>query len=350
MNHLTSWSDLPDSAWASCLARARRHRAERAWGDAARGKAIGLVFLNPSLRTRASMELAAHHLGATPFVLTPGQGAWGLEWRDGVPMDGAAAEHVREAVGVLSRYADALGVRTFATLADYDADHADAAFRAIVDAATVPVVNLESARWHPCQALADAATLDDRFGGQARGKKLVLSWAPHPKALPQAVPNSALLMAARLGMEVVVARPDGFALAPDVMALARTAAARAGGSVSESADRDVAFMGADVVYAKAWSGALVYDDPPREAAQRAGHADGWRVTASAMRHTNRAALMHCLPVRRGVVVDAEVLDGPDALHLLQAEYRLHAQKAILEWVWELGDADRGARNAGGAGA
>ena len=343
MNHLTDWSDLPDAVWDACLRRALWHRQHPTWTQAAAGKALGLIFFNPSLRTRASMDLAAAHLGAHPVTLTPGSGMWGLETRDGVVMDGDAAEHVREAFGVLSRYVDALGVRTFATLTDHAGDQEDRAFRATVDASTVPVVNLESARWHPCQALADAAAVTETLG-DPRGQKLVLQWAPHPKPLPRAVPNSALLMAARLGMEVVVARPPGFGLDDDVLALARRTAARTGGSVTESEDRVGALAGARVVYAKAWAGRAVYDDPAAEARQRAAHAD-WTVTADAMSRTNRAAFMHCLPVRRGVVVDGDVLDGDRAAHLLQAEYRLHAQKAILEWVWDLLPAD--ARPAGG---
>jgi len=334
MRSLTSWSDLDDAVWQACLRRALYHRQSREWTDAAHGKALALLFMNPSLRTRASMELAAQHLGAAPVVLTPGQGTWGLAWDD-APMADAAAEHVREAVPVLGSYADALGVRTFASLTDYEADHADAALKAVVDASPVPVVNLESARWHPCQALADAAALTETLG-DPRGKKLVLSWAPHPKALPQAVPNSALLMAARLGMEVVVARPEGFGLASDVMDLAHDAARLAGGSVTESSDQALAFDGAHAVYAKAWGADLVYDDPDREAEVRAQHTD-WRVTYDLMRRTDRGHFMHCLPVRRGVVADAEVLEDERAIHLLQAEYRLHAQKAILEWVWDLLD-------------
>jgi len=287
------------------------------------------------------MELAAVHLGAFPTVLTPGQGTWNLEWRDGVRMDADKAEHVREAIGVLSRYVDALGVRTFASLTDRDADLADAAFHAVVAASDVPVINLESARWHPCQALADAAALREQFGGETQGRKFVLSWAPHPSPLPRAVPNSALLMAARMGMEVVVARPDGFALDADVQALAAETADRFGGSVTETDDQADAMAGAHAVYAKAWAGSAVYDDRPTEAARRTA-LDAWRVTEEAMAATDDGVFMHCLPVRRGVVVDGAVLDGlprssggPRALHLLQAEYRLHAQKAILEWVWDL---------------
>ena len=347
MNHLTSWTDLDDATWRACLDRALWHRQNRAWSQSAAAKALGLVFFNPSLRTRASMDLAAAHLGAHAVTLTPGNGTWGLETRDGVTMDGLAAEHVKEAFGVLSRYVDALGVRTFATLTDPEADAEDRAFRAVVDASTVPVVNLESARWHPCQELGDAATITDHLGGDVRGKKLVLHWAPHPKPLPRAVPNSALLMAARLGMEVIVARPDGFGLDADVLDLARDAARRSGGSVTESGDRVGALSGASIVYAKAWAGSGVYGSPDHEAQQRASHADTWRLSADDLVQTDRAAFMHCLPVRRGVVVDGDVLDGDRAIHLLQAEYRLHAQKAILEWVWGLAGAGYGLQGTGG---
>ena len=333
MTHLTSWTDLDAATWRARLDRARWHRENRAWSQAAAGKALGLVFFNPSLRTRASMDLAAAHLGAHPVTLTPGNGTWGLETRDDVVMDGDAAEHVREAFGVLSRYVDALGVRTFATLSDYDADREDRAFRAAVEASTVPVVNLESARWHPCQELGDAATVCDLLG-EPRGKKFVLHWAPHPKPLPRAVPNSAVMMAARLGMEVVVCRPEGFGLDADVLEMARAEARKADGSVTESTDRPEALAGASVVYAKAWAGSTVYDAPDLEARQRGSHAD-WRISNGDMTRTDRAHFMHCLPVRRGVVVDGDVLDGDRAAHLLQAEYRLHAQKAVLEWVWGL---------------
>ena len=336
MNHLTHWADLPDDVWDACLDRALAIKQTKAWPRTARDRAIALVFLNPSLRTRASMELAAARLGAESVTLTPGTGTWGLEWRDDARMDASAAEHVREAMGVLGRYADALGVRTFASLTDYEADHTDAAFQAIVAASEVPVVNLESARWHPCQALADAAALRETLG-DPRGKKFVLQWAPHPKALPQAVPNSALMMAARLGMEVLVSRPEGFGLAADVMAMAEDTAARFGGSVVETADRDTGLAGAHAVYVKAWSGDVVYDKPDEEARRRAAHSI-WRLGEADFLKTDRASFMHCLPVRRGVVVDADVLERERAIHLLQAEYRLFAQMAILEWLWDLSHA------------
>lgn len=339
MPDLLDWTDVSDADWNACLARARQHRqAHRtaaAYTDAARGKAIGLVFYNSSLRTRTSMELAAVQLGAHPTVIDVGHGVWGFEWERGVVMDGGKAEHVTEAVGVLARYYDALGVRVFATLTDRLADEQDAHLKTFAAISPVPVINLESAKYHPCQALADAATLTDRFGGNVKKKRLLLTWAPHPKPLPQAVPNSALLMATRLGMDVRLAYPEGAPLAADIVAQAEAYAQHHGSSFEIVHDADAAYDDVDVVYAKAWATPLVYTDYDADEAFRQTHAH-WTVTADKMARTRDAAFMHCLPVRRGVVVADAVLDSPAAIHLDQAEYRLHAQKAILEWVWGLG--------------
>lgn len=170
------------------------------------------------------MELAAKQLGAHSTTLVPGQGTWGFAWDEGVVMDGDEAEHIREAVGVLSRYYDALGVRVFASLDDYEQDKTEKLLNTFVGAASVPVVNLESAFAHPCQALGDAGTLSTHFDGDVEGKKFVLTWAPHVKPLPMAVPHSAVLMASRMGMDVTVARPDGCELDDDIMAQARRSA------------------------------------------------------------------------------------------------------------------------------
>lgn len=340
LNHLFDWHELDEAVWAAQIAAALRHyRAGKTWTSAPPSRSLGLLFFNPSLRTRTSMELAGAQLGAHVTTINAGQGTWGFAWKDGEVMDGAAAEHVREAVGVLSRYYDALGVRVFASLTDYAQDRDETLMRTIIDAATVPVINLESAFYHPCQALGDAATLMTHFDGQVHGKKFVLSWAYHPKALPMAVPNSALLAAARLGMHVTVARPDGYSLDAGVMAQARRYAAQRGTTIEETADQAAAFDDAGVIYAKAWAGPLAYQDPETEAERRQSLTP-WRVTSALMARTNEAALMHCLPVRRGVVVDDAVLDGPQAIHLLQAEFRLHAQKAILEYVWDLRKGER----------
>lgn len=336
MPHLLDWQLIDDATWQQQLDGAlRHHRAGKTWTDAARGKSIALLFFNPSLRTRTSMELAAAQLGAHATTLTPGQGTWSFAWGPhGTVMNGLEAEHIQEAVGVLSRYYDAMGVRVFASMTDYAQDQSERLLHTFADASEVPVVNLESAFGHPCQALADAATLATHFDGDVKGKKFVLSWAHHPKPLPMAVPNSALLMAARLGMNVTVARPDSHALDDGVMAQARTYAAQHGTSVTETNNLDAASKDADVIYAKAWGGPMVYTDPDQEATLRQQLVD-WRITARRMNTTNNGVFMHCLPVRRNVVVDDAVLDGPQAIHLLQAEFRLHAQKAILEYIWDL---------------
>jgi len=333
LHHLLNWHSVDDAVWQQQIEAARRHKWQEApSAQPGAGKSIALLFFNPSLRTRTSMEVAASQLGAHATTLVPGQGTWGFEWDTGTVMDGEAAEHIHEAVGVLSRYYDAIGVRVFASGTDYEQDRSDALIQQFADAATVPVVNLESAFYHPCQALADAATIADRFDGDVAGKKFVLSWAHHPKALPMAVPNSALLTAARLGMDVTIARPDSHALDDTVLEQAADSAASHGATVTETADMDAAYDGADVVYAKSWGGPMVYADPAREAFLR-GQLTDWRVTADRMARTNAAAFMHCLPVRRNVVVDDAVIDGPHAIHLDQAEFRLHAQKAILERIW-----------------
>ena len=297
-------------------------------------RSIGLVFFNSSLRTRTSMELAARQLGAHSTTVNIGNGVWGMEHRDGVVMDGDRAEHVTEAFGVLSRYYDALGVRVFAQFEDKSADQSDAIYRSIQSASNVPLLNLESAMYHPCQALADATTIADRFEGATRGRRFVLAWTHHPRGLPTAVPNSALLMAARLGMDVTVACPDEFALSAGIMQEASRLARASGGSVCHIADLDASLEGADVVYAKSWSSELRYEDPVAEQSLRSEY-QYMRVTSDRMAMTNGAAFMHCLPVRRGVVVDDAVLDGPNAVHLDEAENRLHAQKAILEYLWDL---------------
>lgn len=335
LNHLFDWHVLDDAVWEDRLAAARRHhRAGKTWTAAAPSRSLALLFFNASLRTRTSMELAGAQLGAHVTTLTAGEGIRNFAWAEGKPMDGDEAEHIREAIGVLSRYYDALGVRVFASRTDYAQDRDETLLKTIMKAATVPIINLESAFYHPCQALGDAGTIMTHFDGDVKGKKFVLTWAYHPRGLPMAVSNSALLMASRLGMDVTVARPDGYALDAGVMDRARRYAAGHGTTIRETTDQAEAFDGADVIYAKAWAGTQVYDDPQAEE-ERRHHLKPWRVTADLMTRTREAAFMHCLPVRRGVVVDDAVLDGPHTLHLLQAEYRLHAQKAILEYAWDL---------------
>ncbi len=332
LQHLFDWHLEDDLTWEEQLARTRHHYCHpQSLPGPDTFRSLGLLFFNSSLRTRTSMEVAAARLGAHTSVIIPGSGVWGMEWRDGFRMDGKPVEHIREAIGVLSRYYDALGVRLFATGTDYAIDQSEARFKKILETATVPVINLESALYHPCQALADAATIREQFNDEVKGRRFVLSWAWHPRALAQAVPNSALLMATRLGMQVTIARPKGFELDPEIMRLAESYTSEHGFSLTETDDQDAACEGTDIIYAKAWGSQLRYDDPDQEKILRDQY-QSWQVRK---RHLGHAAFMHCLPVRRGVVVEDAVLNSSQAIHLLQAEFRLHAQIAILERAWNL---------------
>jgi N-acetylornithine carbamoyltransferase len=290
------------------------------------GRALGLLFFDPSLRTQASFQRAAAILGLDLVNLSGG--VWGLEHEEGAVMDRDKAEHVKEAAGVLGRYVDVLGVRAFAKGGDKTTDLADPLLRGFMAHAGVPVLNLESARFHPCQALADRVTLDESHTPK-RGK-FVLTWAWHPKALPVAVPQSTLLMAAQRGMDVTVLRPDGYDLQPDVMARAHALAEAQGGSVTVTAER-AQVAGAHAVYAKSWGSLLDYGDAAAEA-QRRANLRHWRVEASTFTTAPDAWFMHCLPVRRNVVVTDEVIDSERSIVLEQAENRLWAQLAVLEWV------------------
>jgi N-acetylornithine carbamoyltransferase len=295
--------------------------------QALRGKVLGLLFLNPSLRTLASFQSGMARLGGSSFVITPGNGTWQLESRDGIVMDGAAAEHIREGLPVLASYCDALGIRAFAELRDLATDLQESRFRAMSALVERPLINLESAANHPCQALADWKTLDE-LGVPEHGK-FVLSWAWHPRALPFAVPAATLHMAALRGMEVIVLRPEGFALPAAIMDKARQAAARSGGSVRESAERAEAIGGAHVVYAKEWASAAAYGD---EAADAAARRDlrGWCLQEDWFAPARPdCRLMHCLPVRRNAAVAEQLLDGPRSVVLRQAHNRLPAQMAVL---------------------
>jgi len=296
--------------------------------EALRGKVLGMLFFNPSLRTVASFQAAMSRLGGGSFVITPGTGTWKLETRNGIVMDGDAAEHIREAVPVLASYADALGIRAFAGGIDLEADLEERKFMEMAGLCPVPLVNLESAVNHPCQALADWKTMND-LGVPANGGRFVLSWANHPHPLPLAVPAAAVHMAAMRGMDVTVLRPDGYALPEPIMQRAQAAAAAAGGSLRETEDREEAMEGAHVVYAKSWASTRYYGRPADDRAQRRA-LEHWMVRESWFANAAREAIfMHCLPARRNVVVADEILDGPRSRVLPQARNRMTVQMAIL---------------------
>ena len=291
------------------------------------GGILGLVFMSPSLRTLASMQAGMARLGGTSFVITPGQGTWQLESRLGAVMDGGAAEHIREGIPVLAGYCDALGIRAFADGKDLAHDLAETRFNAMAELVDKPLINLESALNHPCQALADWKTLDDL--AVPRRAKFVLAWAYSPRALPLAVPAATLHMAALRGMQVTVLRPEGFALPEAVMAKARAAAAASGGSVTETSERAAALAGADILDAKEWGSTAHYGDEAADAALRV-HLKNWCVRNSWLERMGaEARVMHCLPVRRNVAIADEVLDGARSIVQRQAWNRLTAQMAVL---------------------
>ena len=295
---------------------------------ALQGKVLSLLFLNPSLRTLASFQAAMVRLGGGSFVISPEMSIHGLESRDGIVMDGAAAEHIREAVPVLASYGDALGVRAFAERSNLEDDLADKRFRELAALTEVPLINMESAINHPCQSLADWKTMDD-LQMPKQGGRFVLSWAYHPLALPLAVPSATVHMAALRGMEVVVLRPDGFALPAAIMDKARAAAELSGGSVSETDDRREAMQGAHVIYAKSWSSTRHYGDQLGDRGLRQELVD-WCVDEPWFENAEAdCRFMHCLPVRRGVVVADRILDGPRSVVIEEARNRMVAQMAVL---------------------
>ena len=292
-------------------------------------RVLAMIFMDPSLRTRSSFETAMFLHGGHALVLEPGKGSWTLETEHGVVMDGASVEHVIEAARVLARYADALAVRAFPKGSDWNVEREDRVIRDFARYSDKPVINLESTRRHPCQGLADALTLREHLG-ETRGKKFVLSWAWHPKALPTAVPASAAVAGAMMGMDVVVARPPGFDLDPDDMATVSSLAGSAGGSVTVSDNLDQALDGADAVYVKAWGALGAFGRPEEGSELRKPYRD-WRMTSDRLRMTRegKGIVLHCLPVRRNVEIDDAVLDGPSSVVVDEAENRLHVQRAVL---------------------
>ena len=324
--HLLGPADLSAREFAGLLDLAQRLKRGEATGSL-QGRQVGLLFFDPSLRTRASMEAAVYELGGHPITLDVGHGTWALEHREGVRMDGTAAEHVKEAVRVLGEYVDALGVRAFPRLVSWEEEREDPVLAAFARWATVPLINLESARHHPCQALADALTLRETLH-EPKGKTLLVTWAYHPKPLPMSVPNSIVTVGAMLGMNVRICHPEGFDLDDSVLDGARRLARRSGGGLEVSHDPDAGYAGAHAVYAKSWGSWRYYGRWEEERPKRESHR-GWIVTRRRMARAKDARFMHCLPVRRNVVVEDAVIDSPASVVIQQAANRLHVQKAVL---------------------
>jgi Ornithine carbamoyltransferase len=282
-------------------------------------KMLGLVFLNPSLRTRLSTQKAAINLGMDVMVMNMDKDGWALETRDGVAMDGNTVEHIREAAAVMGQYCDILGMRSFPKLQDREEDYNEDMFRKFIAYSNVPVVSLESATRHPLQSLTDLITIREHWQ-ESRKPKVVLAWAPHVKALPQAVPNSFaewMCKAQAAGMvDFTIAQPKGYELADEFTR---------GAMVTHRLDD--ALDGADFVYVKNWSSFADYgkvlpvDEP-------------WTIDNKRLAATNRAKVMHCLPVRRDVELAAEVLNGPQALVIPEAGNRVWAAQVVLKRMLE----------------
>ena len=291
------------------------------------GKTIALLFLNNSLRTRTSFDVGARQLGGHAVVLSPSGGMWPLEFEEGAVMLGDAEEHVKEAAKVLSRYCDLIGVRAFPKFENWEEDRKDTILQALATHADVPVINMETIT-HPCQELAHIMALQEKLG-PLDGKKYLLTWSYHPKSLNTAVANSALVAAAKFGMDVTLLCPtEDFILDERYMDIAARDVAANGRTLTVTHDVESAYDSAEVVYAKSW-GALPFfgrwDDekPIRDKYQH------FIVDSQKMAMTNDALVSHCLPMRRNVIMTDEVFDGPSCIAYDEAENRLHVQKAIM---------------------
>ena len=325
-NFLTT-ADWTREELEGLLEAAARFKRGEDMGKPLAGRSVALVFFNPSLRTRASMQVGVYELGGNAVVLEPGGTSWTLEHRDGVVMDGDKTEHVKEFVRVLARYTSVLGVRTFAALKDWKEERQDPVLAAFAKYSEVPVVNLESAMHHPCQAMADMMTVREKLG-EGR-KRVLLTWAWHPKPLPMAVPNSFALAAAQMGHDLTIAHPPGYELDEDLMREINGRAFDAGATVSLTGDVESAFDGQEVVYAKSWGSREFYGSAAADIEEREPYRGEWIVDAAKMARTDSGVFMHCLPVRRNCIVTDEVIDSPASVVIDEAENRLHVQKAIM---------------------
>ena len=335
--HLLSSLDLSPQELHALLAFAREIKLGRA-RPALAGKVATLVFFNPSVRTRVSCESAMARFGGTGIALAAGKDTWNFECGEGVVMDGATQEHVRELAPVLSRMGHLVGIRKSelvtvgldksANAASYAELAKDEFLQRFAEFAEVPVVNLESNRWHPLQGLADALTIQEKLP-EPRGKKYVLTWTWHPKSLPVATPHSQLLAAADLGMRVTLLRPQGFGLEPAVVAAARARAESQGGSLTETDDVAAAMKGAHVVCAKEWGALELYGKPDEERRLKEPLRKTWIVDSDKLQRTDDAFFLHCLPVRRNVVVTDAVLNSQRSAVVQQAENRLWTAAAVF---------------------
>lgn len=294
-------------------------RTPFAWKHLGENKTIMLVFFNSSLRTRLSSQKAALNLGMNPIVLNIGQDSWKLETELGVVMDGDKSEHLREAIPVMASYCDIIGVRSFAGLSDREFDYAETVLSQFLEFSGKPVISLESATVHPCQAFADLITVEEHRS--SKRPKVVLTWAPHPKALPQAVPNSFAEWMNAADVDFVITHPHGYELDP-----------RFAGNAKVEYDQFKALEGADFVYAKNWSCPGVTN--PADYGKILSRDMAWTVDAAHMAVTNNAYFMHCLPVRRNMIVTDEVIDSDRSLVIPEAANRVVSAQVVMKRMLE----------------
>jgi N-acetylornithine carbamoyltransferase len=327
MKNFLKTSDFSREAIEELIEAALRFKSGEDSSKPLSGKSVALVFFNPSLRTRASMQVGIYELGGNSVILEPGSTSWTLEHRENVVMDTDKTEHLKEFVRVLERYVSIVGVRTFANLQNWEAERIEPILSAFEKYSTKPVINLESAMHHPCQALADMLTIREKFG--KKKKKVLLTWAWHPKPLPMAVPNSFALATAQMGHDLRIAHPKGFELDSELLSEVERQAKENGGSVEYTSDINEAFEDVEVVYAKSWGSFQNYGDAEKEIKEREIYRKDWIVDEAKMAQTDSAIFMHCLPVRRNVIVTDAVIDSANSVVIDEAENRLHIQKAIL---------------------
>lgn len=285
------------------------------YSDLGKNKTVGLIFLNPSLRTRLSSQKAAQLLGMNAIVMNMDKEGWALEWNDGAIMNSNKTEHIKDAAMVLSTYCDIIGMRCFPGLTDREADYSEHVLNQLLKYSSVPVISLESATLHPLQSLADSISITETWG-KPKKPKVVLTWAPHIKALPQAVANSFSEWMQKLDVNFVITHPKGYELAPNFTK-----------GVTIENDQDKALHGADFVYVKNWSAYEPYGQMPLV-------NEDWLLTEKKMQATNNASIMHCLPVRRNVELSDELLDSKRSLVPLQAENRLYATTIVMKKMLE----------------
>jgi N-succinyl-L-ornithine transcarbamylase len=313
MKLFSSVHDVPD---IKALVKEALHLKQYpfAYKDLGENKTIALVFLNPSLRTRMSTQKAALNLGMNVMVLNLDKEGWALELRDGVIMNGTTVEHIREAAAVMGQYADIIGVRSFPGLKNREEDYSEMIFNKFVQYCGVPVVSLESATRHPLQSLADLVTIEELKTRER--PKVVLTWAPHVKPLPQAVPNSFAEWMTKADVEFIIAHPEGYELSADFTK-----------DATIIHNQDEALTDADFIYVKNWSAYEPYGKIFQ------GNED-WMLTNEKLKNTNKAKVMHCLPVRRNLELSDEILDGESSIVVHEAGNRVWAAQAVLKRMLE----------------